>query len=54
MYLTMMISIYSSVEGTDPTMPRSIAIGSLAIAVQEKKKIYIYIYIYILVLTQFT
>ena len=34
--LMMMISIYSLAEGTDPTMPRSEAMDSLAVAVQEK------------------
>ena len=34
----MMISIYSSAEGTDPIMPRSEAIGSLAVSVQEKEE----------------
>ena len=31
--LLMMISIYSSAEGTDPTMPRSETMGSLVVAV---------------------
>ena len=34
----MMISIYSLAEGTDPIMPRSEAIGSLAVSVQEKEE----------------